>query len=85
MGVKSFGVKTQRFMCGHVGRFPKLGLFFGKVPSPYSPYKKDHSILGSILGSPYFGKLPCSARASREKSGIYVHLEESSRVQHSYG
>ena len=22
------------------------------------PYNKDYSILGSILGSPYFGKLP---------------------------
>ena len=24
------------------------------------PYKKDYSILGSILGSPYVGKLPYS-------------------------
>ena len=24
------------------------------------PYNKDYNILGSILGSPYFGKLPCS-------------------------
>ena len=23
------------------------------------PHNKDCSILGSILGSPYFGKLPC--------------------------
>ena len=23
------------------------------------PYNKDSSILGSILGSPYFGELPC--------------------------
>ena len=23
------------------------------------PYDKDYTILGSILGSPYFGKLPC--------------------------
>ena len=23
------------------------------------PYNKDYSILGSILGFPYFGKLPC--------------------------
>ena len=28
------------------------------------PYNKDYSILGSILGSPYFGKLPCHATAS---------------------
>ena len=34
------------------GRFPKLGV-------PYcSPIFKDYSILGSILGSPYIGKLP---------------------------
>ena len=26
------------------------------------PNNKDFSILGSILGSPYFGKLPYSAR-----------------------
>ena len=23
------------------------------------PHNKDHSLLGSILGSPYFGNLPC--------------------------
>ena len=34
------------------GGFPKLGYHFG------GPHNKDHSILGSILGSPYFGKLP---------------------------
>ena len=28
------------------------------------PYNKDSSILGSILGSPYFGKLPYGAIAS---------------------
>ena len=32
--------------------FPKL---FG------GSHNKDHSILGSILGSPYFGKLPDTA------------------------
>ena len=26
-----------------------------------SPHNKDHSMLGSILGSPYFGKLPHGA------------------------
>ena len=32
---------------------PKIrGTFFG------GPYSKDYSILGSILGSPYLGKLP---------------------------
>ena len=34
------------------GDFPKLGVPFG------GPYDKDYTILGSILGSPYFGKLP---------------------------
>ena len=34
-------------------RFPKIrGILFR------GPYDKDYSILGSILGSPYFGKLP---------------------------
>ena len=32
--------------------FPKLGVPF------WGPYDKGYSILGSILGSPYFGKLP---------------------------
>ena len=35
-----------------MGGFPKSrGTFLG------GPHNKDHSILGSILGSPYFGKL----------------------------
>ena len=33
---------------------PKLGVPF------WGPYNKDYSILGSIMGSPYFGKLPYS-------------------------
>ena len=33
-----------------------LGTFFG------GPHNKDYSILGSILGSPYFGKLPSSLK-----------------------
>ena len=38
------------------GSFPKLGVPFG---GPYdSCYDKDYRILGSILGSPNFGKLP---------------------------
>ena len=35
-----------------MGGFPKLGVIFE------APHNKDYSILGSILGSPYFGKLP---------------------------
>ena len=39
--------------CVYLLGFPQLrGTFFG------GPYKKDYSILGSILGYPYFGKLP---------------------------
>ena len=34
------------------GGFPKLGVPF------WGPNNKDYSILGSILRSPYFGKLP---------------------------
>ena len=29
------------------------------------PHNKDYSILGSILGSPYFGKLPIVCRPAR--------------------
>ena len=36
---------------GLYGCFPKLGVPF------WGPNNKDYSILGSILGSPYFGKL----------------------------
>ena len=34
------------------GGFPNLGYLFG------GPHNKDYSMLGSILGSPYIGKLP---------------------------
>ena len=34
------------------GSFPKLGYLFG------GPHNKDYSMLGPILGSLYFGKLP---------------------------
>ena len=46
--------------------FPKIrGALFG------DPYNKDYSILGSILGSPYFGKLPCSCgRSLVSSSGL---------------
>ena len=37
----------------YIWGFPKInGTLFG------SPHNKDYSILGSILGSHYFGKLP---------------------------
>ena len=37
------------------GGFPKLGV------QNWGPHNKDYSILGSILGSPYLGKLPYHA------------------------
>ena len=44
---------TDNELLGGYGGFPKLG-----VPFLGDPHNKDYSILGSILGSPYFGKLP---------------------------
>ena len=35
-----------------MGVFQNYGYLFG------GPHSKDYGILGSILGSPYFGKLP---------------------------
>ena len=37
----------------YVGVSQNDGYLFG------GPHNKDYSILGTILGSPYFGKLPC--------------------------
>ena len=39
------------------GGFPKLGVPF------LGPQNKDYSILGSMLGSPYLGKLPYGLRS----------------------
>ena len=39
-----------------MGISQNYGYLFG------GPHNKDYSILGSILGSPYFGKLPNEAR-----------------------
>ena len=44
------------------GSFPKLGVPF------WGPNNKDYSILGSILGSPYFGKLPYNRRPGMTRS-----------------
>ena len=40
------------------GGFPKLGGGGGGGTLLGVPHNKDYSILGSILGSPYFEKLP---------------------------
>ena len=47
----SFGVECPPDCCG----FPKLG---GVPLILEGPHNKDYRILGSILGPPYFGKLP---------------------------
>ena len=41
--------------------FPKLGYHFG------GPYNEDYRIWGSILGSPYLGKLPHSLQSSKAR------------------
>ena len=55
------------FVAQHTG-FPKIRCTF------WGPHKKDYSILGSILGSPYFGKLP-----------YLVHNAQSEHVIHTSG
>ena len=49
----------------HLGVSLNEGYLFG------GPYSKDRSILGSILGSPYLGKLPF-ASLSRLQVGLKV-------------
>ena len=44
--------RSQFLMKGNLGVSQNYGYLFG------SPHNKDYSILGSILGFPYFGKLP---------------------------
>ena len=48
------------------GGFPKLGYLTG------GPHNKEYSILGSILGSPYFGKLPCDDNNNQKNTGRKV-------------
>ena len=45
-----------------MGGFPKLGVPF------WGPHNKAYNILGSILGYPNFGKLPCL------KAAVYLRL-----------
>ena len=53
---KDLRFRALRIASGHIAliwEFPKIrGSNLG------GPHNKDYSILGSILGSPYFGKLP---------------------------
>ena len=57
MGIGFFVLLSGK--CG----FPKIrGTLFG------SPYNKDYSILGSLLGPHYFGKLPNQAKFPKSHS-----------------
>ena len=57
--------RLQEIVQGVYGGFPKIrGTIFG------GPYKKDYSILGSTLGSPYLGKLP-NGLQQHESLGIF--------------
>ena len=59
LGTWSLGFKASGFR-----GFPKLGVPFG------APHNKDYSIFGSVLGSPYFGKLPFRAWCSGIVAGF---------------
>ena len=50
--------KMENTIMKYMGVSQNWGYLFG------GPYNKDYSILGSILGSPYFGKLPFSSLGS---------------------
>ena len=45
------------------------------------PHNKDSRILGSILGSPYFGKLPYLQCGGHQKSIPYTKLSEKHTLQ----
>ena len=54
--------------------FPKLGVPFG------GPYNKDYSILGSILGSPYFRKLPYSGSQKVKGAVLKEEILHDTRI-----
>ena len=63
------------------GGFPKLGVPFSKGPN-----NEDYSILGSVLGSPYFGKLPyihvqCTSYFARVEIRIW-EINRDSHIAH---
>ena len=53
------GLRKEAHRQVNMGGFLKLGYHFG------GPHDKDYSILGSILGFSYFGKLPHGVRIAR--------------------
>ena len=61
------------FKGGHRGIY-RVGYHFG------GPHNKDYSILGSISGSPFFGKLPCMSGQFASTTALqteFVSLQES--------
>ena len=64
-----------------ISGFPKIrGTFFG------GPHNKDYSILGSLLGSPYFGKLPYISERSHRHSlyTLYRYLCSNAIIMGSW-
>ena len=53
--VTGAAAETKAWHRAYLGVSQNLGYHFG------GPYNKDDSIWGSLLGSPYFGKLPFNA------------------------
>ena len=58
IGVIHSGKENGNHYLGCRG-FSELGVSF------WGPYNKDYSILGSILGSPFLGKLPVGKGVGR--------------------
>ena len=60
--------------------FPKIrGTFLGV------PFNKDYSILGSILGFPYFGKVPCVHTCIRRMFVFVFGMDEGAPKQGGEG
>ena len=71
-----WGIREYNPYIVPIWKFPKIrGTFLGGL------YNKDYSILGSLFGSPYFGKLPYNIfpysllTPSKSRSKVWVlHL-----------
>ena len=84
---KTSGPESLIYVYIYIGGFPKIrGYLIG------GPSNKDYSILGSILGSPHFGKLPytctyihslCSLLStSKMKGGLGLRAHSIGRRSH---
>ena len=60
-----------------IGDYRDSGFLKLEVPFLGGPYNKDYSILGSILGSPYLGKLPY--KRYRGWSRAYVRMRRDTQ------